>query len=91
MSTMNISLPDEMKAWVDEQVSRGRYANASDAIRDFIRRDQQAVAHLQSLIDEGVASGISETPPDKLLEDIKRRTRAKLKAAIEGFKKTFQA
>ena len=32
MATMNISLPDQMKEWVDLQVANGRYANASDAI-----------------------------------------------------------
>jgi hypothetical protein len=33
MATMNISLPDQMKEWVDTQVANGRYANASDAIQ----------------------------------------------------------
>lgn len=81
MATMNISLPDEMKAWIEEQVARGRYANASDAIRDFIRRDQAAVAQFQTHMDEGAASGLSDTPADQLLEEIKQRTRQKLKAA----------
>lgn len=38
MATMNVSLPDAMKAWVEEQVASGRYANASDYVRDLIRR-----------------------------------------------------
>ncbi len=41
MATMNVSLPDKMREWVDQQVSTGRYANASDLIRDLIR-DAQA-------------------------------------------------
>lgn len=43
MATMNISLPDEMKAFVEAQVQTGRYANASDYVRDLIRdhEDQQ--------------------------------------------------
>lgn len=40
MATMNISLPDPMKAWVEAQTQSGRYANASDYVRDLIRKDQ---------------------------------------------------
>ena len=36
-----VSLPDKMREWVDHQVSTGRFANASDLIRDLIR-DAQA-------------------------------------------------
>ena len=39
MTTMNISLPDEMKAFVDAQVADRRYGNASEYMRDLIRRD----------------------------------------------------
>ncbi len=39
MATMNISLPDQMKRWVEECVQSGRYANASDYVRDLIRQD----------------------------------------------------
>lgn len=41
MATMNISLPDQMKEWVEAQASTGRYSNASDYVRDLIRRDQE--------------------------------------------------
>jgi antitoxin ParD1/3/4 len=57
---MNISLPDQMKSWVEDQSRDGRYSNSSDYVRDLIRRDQerrQAVAEIQALIDEGLASG----------------------------------
>lgn len=60
MATMNVSLPDQMKDWVEHQTRSGRYANASDYVRDLIRRDQDraaAVSELQDLIDEGIASG----------------------------------
>jgi len=39
MATMNISLPEQMKVWVEECVQSGRYANASDYVRDLIRKD----------------------------------------------------
>jgi antitoxin ParD1/3/4 len=60
MATMNVSLPDRMKEWVEAQAKTGRYSNASDYVRDLIRRDQerqQAIAEIQELITEGIESG----------------------------------
>ncbi|MEO1686302.1 MAG: type II toxin-antitoxin system ParD family antitoxin [Pseudomonadota bacterium] len=60
MATMNVSLPEPMKSWVEAQARTGRYANSSDYVRDLIRRDQErqaALAELQALVDEGLASG----------------------------------
>ena len=60
MGTMNISLPDPMKSWVEDQARSGRYANSSDYVRDLIRRDRarlEAVAEIQSAVDVGLASG----------------------------------
>jgi len=62
MATMNISLPEPMKAWAEAQAETGRYSNTSDYVRDLIRRDQERtekIAALQAKIDEGRASGIS--------------------------------
>ena len=39
MATVSLSLPDEMKEWLDERVKNSRYATASDYMRDLIRRD----------------------------------------------------
>jgi antitoxin ParD1/3/4 len=55
MATMNVSLPDEMKEWVEAMVASGRYANASDYVRDVIRKDQdkqEKIAHWKMLIAE---------------------------------------
>jgi antitoxin ParD1/3/4 len=60
MVTMNISLPEQMKAFAEAQTRDGRYSNVSDYMRDLIRRDQdrrQAIAEIQALVDEGLASG----------------------------------
>ena len=60
MATMNVSLPEAMKAWVERQADGGLYGNASDYIRDLIRRDQQrkeAIATLQAAVTEEVESG----------------------------------
>jgi antitoxin ParD1/3/4 len=69
MATMNVSLPDPMKDWVEAQAGTGRYANASDYVRDLIRRDQDRaarIAELQRLVDEGLASGVSARTPDEI-------------------------
>ncbi len=63
MATMNISLPDQMKDWVERQAEGGRYSNSSDYVRDLIRRDQvraEQIAAMQAKIDEGLASGVSD-------------------------------
>lgn len=57
MASMNISLPDQMKTWVEECLKTGRYANASDYIRDLIRRDHMQLQELRSALIEGENSG----------------------------------
>lgn len=71
MATMNISLPDQMKHWVEQQVETGRYSNASDYVRDLIRRDQERqakIARMQKLVDEGIQSGVGQRSMDELLK-----------------------
>lgn len=63
MATMNVSLPDPMKTWVEARLKDGSFSNTSDYVRHLIRRDQeraQAIGALQSAIDEGVKSGDPE-------------------------------
>lgn len=77
MATMNISLPAQMKAWVEAQSADGRYANSSDYVRDLIRREQvkaEKIAHWQRLVDEARASGIST----RSIEDIRKEAMARL-------------
>ena len=71
MATMNVSLPDPMKEWVDAQTKTGRYSNASDYVRDLIRRDQERadkLEELQRLVSEGLESGISNRSKDDILQ-----------------------
>lgn len=84
MATMNISLPAQMKAWVEDQTKDGRYANSSDVIRDLIRREQvkaEKIAKLQKLIDEGRASGISTRTREEIKADALARMSARDAAA----------
>jgi antitoxin ParD1/3/4 len=59
MATMNVSLPDLMREWVEDRVKSGQYANASDYVRDLIRRDQEKREALVAALIEGEKSGTS--------------------------------
>jgi antitoxin ParD1/3/4 len=56
---MNVSLPDQMKGWVEECVLSGRYANSSDYVRDLIRKDHLKLEELRLALIEGENSGPS--------------------------------
>ena len=63
MATMNISLPDSLKAFVEEQAASGHYAGTSDYIRDLIRQDaerRRALEDLRVEIQKGLDSGIAK-------------------------------
>ena len=55
MSTMNISLPDTLKSFVDQQVSTRGYGTSSEYVRELIRKDQD-IQRLRGLLMEGAAS-----------------------------------
>jgi antitoxin ParD1/3/4 len=59
MQTMNISLPDQLKEFVDEQVGSGRYSSVSEYVRDLIRDDERRKAQekLETMLMEGLQSG----------------------------------
>jgi antitoxin ParD1/3/4 len=62
MQTMNISLPDPLKEFVDHQIAEGRYSSVSEYIRDLIRDDEKRKAEerLEALLLEGLESQDSE-------------------------------
>jgi antitoxin ParD1/3/4 len=79
MGTMNVSLPDSLKDFVEEQVARQGYGTTSEYVRELIRRDQDRL-HLRDLLLEGAASPPSE-PADAayfeaLRESVRRRARS---------------
>lgn len=75
MATMNVSLPDQLRDWVDERVQGGDYANASDYIRDLIRHDQDRRKALQGAIQTGIESGRSKRTADQVMAAAKARLR----------------
>lgn len=78
MATMNVSLPDPMKKWVEAQIESGHYSNASDYVRDLIRRDQEYQAKHEALVNAlaaGENSGTSKKTIDDIWKEIKARNR----------------
>ncbi|MEO5806117.1 type II toxin-antitoxin system ParD family antitoxin [Devosia sp.] len=76
MATMNVSLPDQMKEWVEERVASGQFGNSSDYVRDLIRRDQQRLekwAEFERLVQEGRDSGISPLTLEEIFVEAKKR------------------
>lgn len=76
MATMNVSLPDPMKEWVETQVKSGQYSNASDYVRDLIRRDQEYRDKRELLVRALVAgedSGSSGRTVEEIWASVKAR------------------
>ena len=73
-ATMNISLPEPLKKFVDGQVKAGGFSGASDYVRDLIRDHQKQVAvqQLRTLIAEGLNSGTGVVA-DKRYWAVKRK------------------
>ncbi|MBW8831156.1 MAG: type II toxin-antitoxin system ParD family antitoxin [Burkholderiales bacterium] len=59
MQSMNISLPDPLKQFVDGQVSTGRYSSASEYVRELIRADEKRKAEEQ--LEAKLLEGLSDT------------------------------
>jgi antitoxin ParD1/3/4 len=78
MGTMNISLPDALKDFVDDQVKRG-YGTSSEYVRELIRKDQERL-HLRELLLAGAASKPA-APVDRAYF---KRLRGRVRAARTG-------
>lgn len=55
MTTMNISLPDALKSFVDDQVVTRGYSTSSEYVRELIRKDQDR-QNLRQLLLDGASS-----------------------------------
>ena len=81
MQTMNISLPEPLKEFVDSQIASGRYSSVSEYVRELIREDEKRKAEdrLEALLLEGLAS--KESPlTHQDFEDIRKEALAKVRA-----------
>ena len=74
MSTMNISLPETLKSFVDQQVRSRGYSSSSEYVRELIRRDQDR-QRLRGLLLEGAASPSSVTADAHYFGQLRDRVR----------------
>jgi antitoxin ParD1/3/4 len=72
MATLNVSLPDEMRAFVDGEVASGDYGTASAYIQQLIRRDKRRAVVRQMLLD-GIASGSAGAYDDTFRSRMRER------------------
>ncbi|MCA9758700.1 MAG: type II toxin-antitoxin system ParD family antitoxin [Candidatus Eisenbacteria bacterium] len=86
MTNMNISLPEPMRAWVEDQIRQGRYGDASEYVRDLIRRDQERLTQdrLEQLLLEGLESGESLDVTPEFWEPKRREVVARVRERAKG-------
>ncbi|MBS0504350.1 MAG: type II toxin-antitoxin system ParD family antitoxin [Proteobacteria bacterium] len=70
MNELSIALPKTLRSWIDQQVQFGRFVDASDYLRDLVRRDQENTWRLRDLVEEGLASGVVDEEPEDVIERI---------------------
>ena len=81
MAVVNISLPDQMKSYIDERLDEGRFSSTSEYFRDLVREDQKrrAQERLETLLLQGLESG----EPIDVTDEYVQRKRADLLARIQ--------
>jgi antitoxin ParD1/3/4 len=79
MESMNISLPEPLRQFVEGQIASGRYSSASEYIRELIREDEKRKAEqrLEALLLEGLQGEEAELTPGDWAA-IRREARARL-------------
>lgn len=80
---MNISLPDTLKSFVDEQVNQGSYGTSSEYVRELIRKDQDRL-HLRGLLLAGAASAPAALADLAYFEVLRDRVRKAAKVSARG-------
>lgn len=85
MATMTISLPDQLREFIESEVSTGNYGSASEFFREMVRERQKQKAHerLEILLLEGIESG---QPIEVTEQYLKLRQRSLLNKLEKGGK-----
>ncbi|MEW6169692.1 MAG: type II toxin-antitoxin system ParD family antitoxin [Pseudomonadota bacterium] len=83
MSTMNISLPEALKAFVDEQVTSRGYGTSSEYIRELIRKDQDRL-QLRGLLLAGAASSPAAPADAGYFDGLRHRVRQSTKPGAKA-------
>ena len=78
MATMNISLPDGLKAFVDAQVAEHAYGSSSEYLRELIRK-QRDVEKLRGLLMDGLNSGQPIPMEADFFDKLREKARARVR------------
>ena len=74
MRTMNVSLPESLKSFVNEQVAGRGYGTSSEYVRELIRDDQDR-QQLRGLLLAGASSAPTKTADEAYFDDLRQRVR----------------
>lgn len=80
---MNISLPEALKSFVDEQVTSRGYGTSSEYIRELIRKDQDRL-QLRGLLLAGAASSPAAPADATYFDDLRHRVRQSAKPGAKA-------
>jgi antitoxin ParD1/3/4 len=80
MSTMNISLPDSLKDFIDEQVEQRGYGTSSEYVRELIRKDKDRL-QLRGLLLAGAASAQTKPVDASYFDRLRRKAKAAKRSA----------
>lgn len=91
MATVNISLPDSMKEFVEAEVHEGGYNTTSEYFRALVReaQDRKSKARLEALLLAGLESGAATPLTDEDWEKVRQEVR--MRAARRSHQKPSDA
>lgn len=75
MTTMNISLPESLKDFIDQQVSQRGYGTSSEYLRELIRKDQDRL-QLRAILLKGARSNPTEPADSAYFEGLRRKVKS---------------
>ena len=78
MTTMNISLPESMKAYVDQRVSQEGYGTSSEYVRELIRRDKDR-SQLRATMLKGLESPVTGQADAAYFQSLRERAEKRKK------------
>ncbi|MFI5379041.1 MAG: type II toxin-antitoxin system ParD family antitoxin [Tepidisphaerales bacterium] len=79
-TTMTISLPDDMKSFIEQRTKAGSFASSSEFIRQLVREDQKRAERerLEGLLLEGLDSGQLVRATDEYWKDLRKRVEQRI-------------
>jgi antitoxin ParD1/3/4 len=84
MPTMNISLPDNLKEFVESQVQSGGYSSVSEFMRELVRREQKE--QLQEQLEQRLLEGLNSGQGVELTPEMWRKLRTEVREKAQARK-----